>query len=63
MAKIKCACDPRKATRYPSRDKVKMKDGKPSVERLGFKCSRCGKIIIQVITYATSGGTRIKWEK
>lgn len=63
MGKIKCACDPRKATRHPSLDKVKMKEGKPSVERLGFKCSRCGKILIQVIKYNATGGTTVKWEK
>lgn len=63
MAKIKCACDPRKAERYPSRDKIKRKDGRLSVERLGYKCSRCGKILIQVIIYDADGGTKIKWEK
>lgn len=63
MARVRCACDTRKATRYPARDKVKYKDGKPSVERLGYKCSRCGKILVEVITYNAAGGTKIKWEK
>lgn len=63
MTKIKCVCDPRKAERYPSKDKTKNKDGKLVTEWLGYKCIRCGNIIIQVIEYAATGGTKIKWIK